>query len=230
MIRTMKTTSLTSIGVIMGFLVLGAETALPAVLGGYTFNDSQFGNTLAENDGGTFRNLNWLNIANANPGNPAALTGANFDTGIANIGLGGAPIYTIGYNTPIANNTGADLGIVTARFSSGDTFSLSVSTDGVNFTSAIGFGPGSAVSTGVAKNYFYGGSNGPYDATLFVTPVDLTTFGLAAGQTIAAVRVTSFPEGDLIRIAGLVPVPEPGSLSLMSAGLISMFMFIRRKK
>ena len=225
----MKTTHFKSISIITGgLLLLGVETALPALLGGYTFNDSQFGNTLSESDGGTYRNGNWLNIVNANPG-IGALTGANFDTGIANIGLTAAPVFTIGYNTPIANSPAADLGIVSARFSLNDTFRLSVSTDGVNFTSPIDFGPGLAVSTGVAINYFYSASGGPFSAVLFVTPVDLGAFGIGAGQTIAAVRVASFPEGDLIRIAGLTVVPEPSSLSLIAAGLISGLTFRRKK-
>src|SRR5262249_34112141 len=147
-------------------------------------------------DGGTYRNANWLNIIPENPGNPGALTGANFDTGIANIGLNGTPVYTIGYNTVIANNTGADLGIVSARFSSNDTFTLEVSTDGINFIGPIDFGPELAIDTGVGNSYFYGGGGGPFGAELFVTPVDLDAFGLASGDTIAAVRVTSFQEGD----------------------------------
>src|SRR5262245_52938303 len=125
----MKTMSIKNVAAIAGLLLLGAESALPISLGPFTFNDLQFGDTLAESDGGTFRNANWLNIVPGNPGNPGALTGANFDTGIANIGLNGAPTYTIGYNTVIANNTGPDLGIVSARFSSQDTFTLEVSTD-----------------------------------------------------------------------------------------------------
>src|SRR4029077_5715233 len=133
--KNMKTMSIKNVAAIAG-LLLGAESALPISLGPFTFNDLQFGDTLAESDGGTFRNLNWLNIVNENPGNPGALTGANFDTGIANIGLNGAPVYTIGYNTVIANNPGADLGIVSARFSS-DTFRLEVSTDGINFVGPI---------------------------------------------------------------------------------------------
>jgi len=199
----MKTISIKNLTVIAGLLLLGVQSAFPISLGPFVFNDLQFGDSLLESDGGTFRNANWLNIVNENPGNPGALTGANFDTGIANIGLGDTPVYTIGYNTVIANNTGPDLGIVSARFSS-DTFTLQVSTDGINFTGPIDFGPELAVDSGVGKSYFYGsGGVTLFDAELFVTPVDLDAFGLASGDTIKAVRVTSFPEGDLIRIAGL---------------------------
>jgi VPDSG-CTERM motif len=223
----MKTISVKNVAAIAGLLLLGAESAFPITLGGFTFNDLQFGNTLAESDGGTFRNANFLNIVNANPGNPGALTGANFDTGIANIGFGGTPVYTIGYNTVIANNPGADLGIVSARFSSNDTFRLEVSPDGVNFTGALDFGPALAVDTGVGKTYFYQGLQ--FGAELFVTPVDLSAF-IAPGATIAAVRVTSFPEGDLIRIAGLTTsVPDAGStLTLLGSGL-ALLAGLRRR-
>jgi hypothetical protein len=224
----MKTMSVKNVAAIAGLLLLGAESAFPIKLGGFTFNDLQFGNTLAESDGGTFRNENWLNIVNANPGNPGALTGANFDTGIANIGFGGTPVYTIGYNTVIANNPGADLGIVSARFSPSDTFRLEVSPDGVRFTGAIEFGPALAVDTGVAKTYFYAGS-GPLGAELFVTPVDLSAF-IAPGATIKAVRVTSFPQGDLIRIAGLTTsVPDAGSTLTLLGGGLALLAVLRRK-
>src|SRR5437762_12882610 len=79
-------------------------------LGSFTFNDAQFGKTLIEGDGGAHSATNWLNTTNADPGNPAYLTGANFETGIANIGLNGRELsYTIGYNTPIVNGTGTDM-------------------------------------------------------------------------------------------------------------------------
>jgi hypothetical protein len=223
--------SIKSAAAITGLLLLGAQSALPSTLGGFTFNDSQFGNTLAESDGGTYRNANWLNIVNANPGNPGALTGANFDTGIANIGFTASPVYTIGYNTVIANDTGDDLGIVSARFSTDDTFSLSVSTDGVSFTPSIAFGPGLAVATGVPRTYYYGGG-GPYKSELFVTPVDLTAFGLASGATIEAVRVTSAPQGDLIRIAGMNAtngVPDAASTLALLGGSLALLARLRRR-
>jgi hypothetical protein len=213
-----------------GFFLFSLTSGWALTLGTFNFNDSQFGNTLLESDGGTFRNANWLNVVNANPGNPGALTGANVDTGIANIGLGSMPLYTIGYTTFIANGAGNDLGIISARFSTNDTFNLAVSTDGVAFTAAMNFGPGLAVATGVNRTYFYAGT-GPFASSLFVTPVDLSAFGIAAGATIRAVRITSSPEGDLIRVAGLnTAIPEPGSVILMSSGLLALAVFIRWRR
>lgn len=213
---------------LVAILLLSSHYLKAATLGSFTFNDSQFGNTLQESDGGPYRNGNWLNVVNANPGNPGALTGPNFDTGIANIGLSGAPVYTIGYNTPIANGQSADLGIVSARFSTNDTFSLAVSTDGINFTAPIAFGPGLAVSTGAGRNYFYAPSGGPFSCFLFVTPVDLSAFGLASGATISAVRITSSPEGDLIRVAGFT-IPEPGPLLFISCGVLALVVHSQRR-
>ena len=193
------------------------------LLGPFNFASTLFGNTVTESAPGTYAASNWLNVVNTDPGNPGYLTGANFDTGVANIGLEGPVSYTIGYATPIVNGAGDDLGVVVARFST-DSLTIAFSTDG-----GVTFGPntvidsGSAIDSLVEQSYFYAGS-GPFGANLFVHPLDLSDFGFAPDAQIDAIRVTGTEQLDLIRVAGFDAgesrdVPEPAALLLLGIGL-----------
>jgi len=201
-------------------------------LGSFTFNSDQFGDTLSQSDGGTYAAANWVNIVASDPGSPAYLTGANFDTGIANIGLTGPVSYTIGYNTPITNNSGADIGVVTARFSFGDAVTLTIN----GITKTYGPDPDPAISTGVSIPYYYAPSPLLQPADLWVTLIDLNDFSVAGGASINSLVVTGSPELDLIRVAGLIPssspseTPLPAALPLFASGLGALGLFGWRRK
>lgn len=208
-------------------LAAASIASAQATLGSYVFNNAQFGNSFTDTDGGSLANGNWLNTVDANPGNPGMLTGAHFNTGIANIGLfGPSPTYQIGYSTAIVNGAGADLGVVVARFSA-DSFDFSVSQDGTNFGVASTITASTALATGEIRQYFYGGnSSGPFGANLFVHLIDLSDFGVASGASILGTRVTSLGELDLVRVAGMNAVPEPSSMIALGLGAVAL---LRRK-
>jgi hypothetical protein len=100
------------------------------------------------------------------------------------------------------------------------------SSDGINFTPSINFGPSAAIATGVNKDYYYAASGGPFSSELFVTPIDLGLFGLSSGSSISAIQITGFPQADLIRVAGFEsePVSEPltilGSATALAFGTL----------
>lgn len=205
-----------------------AAASAQTTLDTFVFDDALFGNTLVESDGGSFSFSNWLNTTNVSPGNPGFLTGVGFETGIANIGMTGTPTYTIGYSTPIVNRPGADLGVVVARYTE-DFVNLAVSADGSSFTSSLEFGPQSAFDTGVHKLYYYGGG-GPFDAELFVHAIDLSDFGVGLGDSIVAAKVTGYTQLDLVRVAGFMAVPEPGTMLSLGLGAALVFGQARRRR
>ncbi len=209
----------TCISVSVLLLLLTSSAWGNVTLGSFNFNSSQFGDSLVESDGGARSSLAWLNVANSDPGSPGYLTGPNFSTGICNVGNFDRVLsYTIGYDAPIINGGGDDLGVVVARYGEdeGNNFLMAVSADGSTFTEDIEVLASSAVSTGVGKSYYYGG-NGPYDFALHVHAIDLGIFDLAS---ISAVRLTIDDELDLIRAAGFGDpvVPVPGAMLLAGLG------------
>jgi hypothetical protein len=222
-------------------LALGMLIALPVAraasvtLGSFTFNSSEFGNTVTASDGGTFETTNWLNVVDSDPGLTGALTGANFNTGVANIGFSGSTIvFTIDYSTPIVNGPGADLAIVTGYSWMGDTYNIAVSTNGVTFTPYQSFpGATDGIDTGVNQSYYYGG-DGPFATDLVVVPIDLSLFGIPNGGSVSAIEFEGLADTqpDLFRIAGLAAsaatVPEPLPVGLTGLGFAALIALRRR--
>jgi hypothetical protein len=235
--------------VLAGVLVLMAGGAIDAAnaatipLGPFNFDSNLFGNALVESDGGALSAGGWLNTTNVDPGNPGYLTGANFDTGIANLN-GDSTFYpfplppqafTIFYSNPISNGVGNDFAIVDANFSMQffEGYDIAVSTDGVAFSPSQWVPDSSGISTGVTKTYFCFCGGGPgqgyYQVDLNVMPLDLALFGIAAGDSITAIQITGIVEADLIRVAGFQAVPEPSTALLLGLGLTGLAAKGRRR-
>lgn len=207
---------------VLSAALVASFASAQTTLGSVTFVDSLFGDTLVESDGGTHSGSNYLNTTNANPGNPGYLTGVGFETGVANIGLGGNPTYTIGYNSGIANGAGDDFGIVVARYST-DNVRFRLSTDGVNFGAWQFADAGVFVDSGETRNYFYNGG-GPFSATLYYATFDLADFGFGASDVLKAIEIGTgegSTELDLIRVAGMNAVPEPGTMTILGLGALA---------
>ena len=209
---------------------IDAANAATIPLGPFNFDSNLFGDVLVESDGGALSAGGWLNTTNVDPGNPGYLTGANFDTGIANLN-GDSTFYpfplppqafTIFYSNPISNGVGNDFAIVDANFSMQffEGYDIAVSTDGVAFSPSQSILDSSGIATGVTRTYFH--QNITWQTYLNVIPLDLDLFGIAAGDSITAVQITGAMEADLIRVAGFLAVPEPSTALLLALGLVGM--------
>lgn len=211
-------------------LSTAASAQAQTTLGTFMFDNTKFGTSASLSNPGFFTN-NWLNVANANPGIVAGLTGVNFDTGVANLGVGGAVITArIDYAGGIQNGAGDDFGVVVARYST-DAFRARVSLDGVSFGSWVDVSSASGIDSNEDRTYFYNG-NGPFSADLFVHSLDLSAFGVAGAQSVLAIEIEGSSELDLIRVAGFgtsSSVPEPSALALLVPGLVAVAGVARRR-
>ena len=224
--------------VLPGLLVLGLVAPAGAetiVLGDFRFDSNLFGNTMTPQTPPLLVAGPWINVVNVTPAPGTYLTGPNFDTGID---LGAGPAFTIAYGTPIINQPGPDLGIITGplRMPGEPVANLLI----INNKTLLPYDPlRVGVDTGVTRTYFVqdqldpAKSSGPFSPSLFVTPVDLSDFGIAEGEGIQSIGIGSTNGGVLggpslatFRVAGFeqgdaVAVPEPSMKWLL---LLAVFV------
>jgi hypothetical protein len=203
----------------LGLVAATTASAAPVTLGGFSFDPEQFGDSLAQGDGGGFAQVNWLNVNDADPGSPGYLTGADFDTGIGRIRDLFDLTYTIGYATPIVNGAGADFGVVTAYLAADVILTINGNTQTI--------AAATAQATGVSRAYWFGSSTlGPQTGALFVMAVDLSLFGVASGASVNSITLAGY-DVSAIRIAGFdrgldLAVPAPPALAAFGVGLLAL--------
>jgi exosortase/archaeosortase family protein len=216
--------------------VFATTDAPPIALGSFLFDGRLFGDTMTPAvppDPGPLLGAGaWLNVVPERPAPGTYLTGPNFNTGIF---MGLTNGYVITYNTPIINGPGPDLGIITSpNPNPGEPIG--------NFLGVPGFGGGLfdplkvGVDTGVTKSYYAQNPfapdalpGPPRTGSLFVTPVDLSDFGVAEGEGIQSIGLNASNGGAkggpllaTFRVAGFergdaVAVPEPALLRRLLA-------------
>jgi len=208
-----------ALAILVALLAATTAHAEPVTLGSFAFDSRLFGDTMTPAVPAPLPVPQlWLNVANVTPAPGTYLVGPTFNTGLQ---LGAGGLFAIGYSSPIINGPGADLGIITApNRTPGEPVANFLI---INNSVAVPYDPLRAgVDTGVTRDYFLQGQpTGPFRFSLFVTPVELSDFGIAEGESIQSVRIGSTNGGVLggpnlatIRVAGFergdaVAVPEP---------------------
>ncbi len=200
-----------------GLIVAGGGTLLLAVSNNFT------GTTLVAN--GTLL-----------LGDPNALSGSTFDTsGTGTLNFGTLVAANFGGlqgsgNLTLTNSNAQDIALTVGLNNDDTTFSGSLS-DSNSAGSLTKVGTGTLVLTGT--NTFGGGTfvNG---GSLIVTNNE----GLADGSNVTVGNFSSLPtqsgsgSGVIVPLAlpGIAPVPEPGSLMLLAAGLLSAAIYRRFRR
>ncbi len=200
----------------LGACLLASSLAVPALagtetIGPYIIFDAPASATLISGGGGIW---DWCNVVNTTTSVDTAFSGFSIiDDGYCNGEAGTTVEMTFG--SPVMNIAGDDLVLFDARFSVND-YEFSTDFDGFSATLAL---PGAgAVDTGEMRSYFYGGS-GPFDASVFAHPIDLSALGVPLGGSVTSVRFIGVSgEIDPLGVGSLVP--EPATISAMLLGLV----------
>jgi hypothetical protein len=213
---------------LVGFLVLALSSASSALtLGGFSFD---LGEQAFADDGflvsGTIRW--WCGTGTSIQG---SISGSdlsdclNNDTGDSGI------VEVLFLDNAIVNDVGTDLVVfeLSGHLDPGtpdprERFGVSIF-NGVDFSSFQYFDP---IATGIESF--------PGALDIFVTEIDLSDFGLAPGDLTDRVQLHIYDVGlgtksaDIGALGALnsIPVPEPGTLTLLASGTVALSIYARR--
>jgi hypothetical protein len=200
-------------------LAIAASTAHAAeVVGSWTL-ESPDSATVA----GPFNPGGWLNTTDAAVTPAEAFTGAGIlERGWANIEV--ADSMDFGFSGGVTNNAGADLVMLDAHYDDGEYL---VSTDADGFTATFALTISMFVDTGESRAYYFGlFDSGPFTAQIWGAEFDLSSLGIADGDSVNTIRVTATnTSADPIGLGRIVPAPAT-SLLLATA----MIPFTRRRR
>lgn len=221
-----------TIGRWLAVLAIGAMTPSGAataseIIGPYTIVATPSAASLVFGGGGP--QFNWLNIVNTPVTVNEAFTGFGLvDDGYANAEAGAAMLLSFAPGT-LRNNAGPDLVLFDAD-NNLNVYLVSTSADGFSHQNVAS----ATTNTGVTRNYFLGGA-GPSSYDLYATTIDLSSFGIPAGQDVAQVRLfCEGPSNDLLGLGVLatsqqVPVGSTW-VALVTALLAVSGWWLRRRR
>lgn len=172
---------------------------------------------------GPFNPGGWLNTTDAAINTNDAFSGAGIlERGWANIDVADSIDFV--FTAGVTNNAGADLVMLDARFDEGEYL---VSTDADGFTATFALTIAMFVDTGETRDYYFGLNNmGPFTASTWGAAFDLSSLGIADGNSVNTIRVTaSNTMADPIGLGRIVPAPAT-SLLLATA----LVPFTRRRR